>query len=162
MEQVNAVLCVGSGHVAFPCIEYVSRDSSCAVYVISPEVQQLQHISSRLQRPNLTTQIFELESTQHCIQLLEKLVHKWKITCIVALAPEEMQWILAQMCIRMELPLVTASYTSKRIQDLHAAAINANIPILTECGLDPGMVGFNSSHVSFVRSNAFLYMCRIT
>jgi len=46
---------------------------------------------------------------------------------------------LAELCIDVGTPMVTASYVSDAMQTLHARATQANVPILCEMGLDPGM-----------------------
>ena len=51
------------------------------------------------------------------------------------------------LCIKYAVTLVTASYISAEMQELNSAAIEANIPILCEMGLDPGMVRVVSQSV---------------
>ena len=46
---------------------------------------------------------------------------------------------IARCCIEHGKPLVTASYVSEEMKSLHEDAVQANVPILCEMGLDPGM-----------------------
>jgi hypothetical protein len=43
---------------------------------------------------------------------------------------------LAELCIDVGTPMVTASYVSDAMQALHARATQANVPILCATGLD--------------------------
>ena len=43
---------------------------------------------------------------------------------------------LAELCIDVGTPMVTASYVSDAMQALHARATQANVPILCAMGLD--------------------------
>ena len=46
---------------------------------------------------------------------------------------------IARCCIEHGKPLVTASYVGEEMKSLHEDAVQANIPILCEMGVDPGM-----------------------
>ena len=48
---------------------------------------------------------------------------------------------LAELCIDVGTPMVTASYVSDAMQALHARATQANVPILCATGLDLRMDG---------------------
>ena len=59
--------------------------------------------------------------------------------CLVALLPASMHVAIAETCIRTGTSLVTASYISDEMQQLHSRAQAAGICILGEMGLDLGI-----------------------
>ena len=58
---------------------------------------------------------------------------------VVSLLPASMHTLIAELCIESNVNLVTASYVSNEMQQLHEKAKNAGIKILNEIGLDPGL-----------------------
>ena len=58
---------------------------------------------------------------------------------VVSLLPASMHTSIAELCIESNVNLVTASYVSNEMQQLHEKAKNAGIKILNEIGLDPGL-----------------------
>jgi saccharopine dehydrogenase-like NADP-dependent oxidoreductase len=58
---------------------------------------------------------------------------------VVSLLPPTMHILAAKDCIRLGKHLVTASYISDEMKHLHEDALKANVLLLNECGLDPGI-----------------------
>ncbi|MBC7447246.1 MAG: saccharopine dehydrogenase NADP-binding domain-containing protein [Hymenobacteraceae bacterium] len=58
---------------------------------------------------------------------------------VISMLPAAFHLPVAQACVRHRRPLVTASYVSPEIAALDAAARAAGVPLLMECGLDPGL-----------------------
>ncbi|MDP5170485.1 MAG: saccharopine dehydrogenase NADP-binding domain-containing protein [Bacteroidia bacterium] len=58
---------------------------------------------------------------------------------VISMLPAMFHFVVAESCIKHQVPLLTASYVSDEIQKLHEAAVNAGVMILMECGLDPGI-----------------------
>lgn len=58
---------------------------------------------------------------------------------VVSILPANLHPIIAKICINEGVHMVTASYMSNEVKDLHQAAVNAGVTILNEVGLDPGM-----------------------
>ncbi|RYU79024.1 saccharopine dehydrogenase family protein [Hymenobacter persicinus] len=70
-------------------------------------------------------------------ELLEELVPQADI--VISMLPALFHLPVAQACVRHARHLVTASYVSEEIRALDAEARAADILILMECGLDPGL-----------------------
>jgi alpha-aminoadipic semialdehyde synthase len=68
---------------------------------------------------------------------------------VISLLPASMHTSIAELCIDAKVNLVTASYVSNEMQQLHDKAKYAGIKILNEIGLDPGLG--NSFSPSFSR-----------
>jgi saccharopine dehydrogenase-like NADP-dependent oxidoreductase len=58
---------------------------------------------------------------------------------VVSMLPPKMHFEVATACVDFGVHLITASYNTPEIQDLNEKAIEKNIIILMECGLDPGI-----------------------
>ena len=65
---------------------------------------------------------------------------------VISMLPASLHILVAQDCIVYKKDLVTASYVSKEIAALNNAAKEANIILLNEIGLDPGI-----DHMSAMR-----------
>uniref|UniRef100_K3WBC1 Saccharopine dehydrogenase NADP binding domain-containing protein n=1 Tax=Globisporangium ultimum (strain ATCC 200006 / CBS 805.95 / DAOM BR144) TaxID=431595 RepID=K3WBC1_GLOUD len=146
----KVVVCFGAGHVAGPCVEYLLREEKVSLVVaaaVPGEAEQLCTKYAHLIPPQReTTQEQQQELTARTVDVLDEAKDGHVVDelcsiadCVVALVPEPAQVRVAQACIKASTPLVTASYASPAIKQLHKAAKEANIPILCEMGLDPGM-----------------------
>ena len=62
-----------------------------------------------------------------------------KSDLVISMLPPKFHFLVAKDCISFSKNLITASYVSSEIQELDRAAKNANILILNEIGLDPGI-----------------------
>ncbi|MCB0686870.1 MAG: saccharopine dehydrogenase NADP-binding domain-containing protein [Saprospiraceae bacterium] len=58
---------------------------------------------------------------------------------VVSMLPPHMHLIIAQDCLRFGCHLLTASYLSKEMEELHQMAKSRNLLFLNEMGLDPGI-----------------------
>ena len=62
-----------------------------------------------------------------------------KADLVVSMLPAFMHLHVAKDCVRFKKHLVTASYVSKEMQELHEEAVAAGIALVNENGLDPGI-----------------------
>lgn len=58
---------------------------------------------------------------------------------VISLLPPTLHIVAAKDCIKHKKHLVTASYISEEMEQLDAAAKEAGVLLLNECGLDPGI-----------------------
>lgn len=137
----RVVVCFGAGRVAGPLVEYLLRQagvSLCIAAAVPGEAEQLCAKYSHLVRGDtqrLTARVVDVLGDGRVVDELCSAA-----SCVVALVPEPAQIRVAQACVEFSTPLVTASYASPAMKQLHQAATDAKIPILCEMGLDPGMV----------------------
>ena len=66
---------------------------------------------------------------------------------IVSMVPAHMHFPVAKCCVDLKKSMVTASYVSPAVLELHDKATENRSLILMECGLDPGL-----DHMSAMRS----------
>ncbi len=65
---------------------------------------------------------------------------------VISLLPATMHGAVAEHCVSLKRPLVTASYVSAQMRALETRAKAAGVLLLNECGLDPGI-----DHMSAMR-----------
>ena len=70
-------------------------------------------------------------------ELREKYISQSDI--VISMLPPKFHFLVAKSCIKFKKNLITASYVSDQIAGLDSAAKKANILILNEIGLDPGI-----------------------
>jgi len=58
---------------------------------------------------------------------------------VISLLPPHLHLDVAIECVKQKKHLVTASYITKEMQDLHVEALKNGVTLLNECGLDPGI-----------------------
>ncbi len=58
---------------------------------------------------------------------------------VISLLPAEFHLPVAVDCVATGKPLITASYVSPDMYTLHERACQANVLLMNECGLDPGL-----------------------
>ena len=68
---------------------------------------------------------------------------------VISMLPAALHLAVAQACVRHGRHLATASYVSPEIRALHDEAVAADVTLLMECGLDPGL-----DHMSAMRAIA--------
>mgnify|MGYP001160324070 CR=1 FL=1 len=69
-----------------------------------------------------------------------------KADLVISMLPAHMHVSVARECVALHTPMVTASYVSKEMQDLHDEAVKAGVVIMNEIGVDPGI-----DHMSAMR-----------
>lgn len=131
MVQKN-VLIVGAGRVAAPLVEYLHRDKSIGITVACEKTELSENLSHTY--PGVENVYLNAEENT---SLLQDLVEKANV--VVSILPANLHPIVAKACINEGTHMVTASYMSNEVKDLHEAAANAGVTILSEVGLDPGI-----------------------
>ena len=137
----KAIFCLGNGLVASPLVEYLSRDPFQHVKIVSGVLGEAEGMQNRFSRPNIHA--FHLNILTNELEL-KQLIRE--ADCVVSLLPASMHDRIASFCISSQVPMVTASYVSPGMKQLHLQAQKANIPILCELGLDLGV-----DHMSAVK-----------
>ena len=123
---------MGSGLVAKPAIEYLSRQND--VMIVSAVEAEAKNLVKQVGKNNIDLKILNVSDQMDQVEAEIK-----DADVVLSLLPATMHVPIARCCIEHGKPLVTASYVSEEMKSLHEDAVQANIPILCEMGLDPGM-----------------------
>ncbi|GLD99985.1 hypothetical protein PINS_up008713 [Pythium insidiosum] len=133
-EEKRRVVCFGAGLVAAPLVEYLSREPRNEVNIVSAVEGEASRMYRKFNRGNVKPHTVNVVKDRDALGKLCA-----DADCVVSLLPATMHTDVAQHCISHRTPLVTASYISPEMKELHDRAKQAGIPILCELGLDPGM-----------------------
>ncbi|NVJ50464.1 MAG: saccharopine dehydrogenase NADP-binding domain-containing protein [Gammaproteobacteria bacterium] len=125
------ILIFGSGYVAAPVIEYLTRHPENRLTVASNILADAERLASHSEQVTAVT----ADVTND--QAIAELVAEHDI--VISLVPYLFHVAIAKQCIALQKHLVTASYVSADMQQLDTAAREAGILILNEIGLDPGI-----------------------
>lgn len=79
----------------------------------------------------------------------EELTHNSIADCdvVISMLPAFMHLKVAEKCIELKKPMLTASYATPEIKALSEKAIEAGIPIMMELGVDPGIDHMSAMNV---------------
>lgn len=127
----NKVLVLGAGYVSRPTIEYLARDPQTHTTVVSQLRDELDAVE---QRSNVEVLLLDIQRKP---EELEQLISEYDV--VVSLLPYSLHPDVANMCIKHRVSMVTASYVSPAMRELHESAKAADITIMNEVGVDPGI-----------------------
>lgn len=130
MSSTN-ILVLGSGMVARPCVEYLSRSTKNSIVVACRTLVAAQDLIRGLSR----TTAIHLDVTHD--QELENAIAACDV--VVSLVPYTYHAQIIRFAIKHKVNVVTTSYVSPAIKALEEDAKKAGIVIVMEVGVDPGV-----------------------
>nr|CAB3219604.1 alpha-aminoadipic semialdehyde synthase, mitochondrial-like [Phallusia mammillata] len=128
----HKVLLLGSGFVSGPVVEYLTSHKDTAVTVASAVQQELKQMS--LKNKYINPVLLDVNKER---QRLDELVKGHDL--VVSLLPYTLHPDVTTLCIKHHKNMVTASYVSPPMRSLEQSAIDADISIVMEVGVDPGI-----------------------
>ncbi|KAI8889066.1 hypothetical protein K501DRAFT_209009 [Backusella circina FSU 941] len=131
LAQKKTVLLLGSGMVAAPLVEHLSKRPDVNIVIASNVLEEAKKLVS--QYPNTESASLDISDSQRLSSLVQK------SDVVVSLVPAFLHTKVAEICINEKKHMVTASYVSPEMQKLDIEAKNADILIMNEVGLDPGI-----------------------
>ncbi len=134
---MKSVLILGSGMVAGPIIEYLLEKNYRLTVASINEKRAIQLLNNH---PNGKFVYWDAEDDKG----LHGLVKEHDLT--VSLLPYKFHVMVAQICLQHQKHMVTTSYVKPEMQDLHKEAVDNNVLLLNEIGVDPGI-----DHMSAMR-----------
>ncbi|GAA5864875.1 hypothetical protein JCM1840_004934 [Sporobolomyces johnsonii] len=129
-QRKKAVL-LGAGLVAGPAVRTLASKENLDVVLASNDLAAAQKLAS--QYSNVAA--VHLDASDKVA--LRKLIAGSDV--VLSLLPAPLHVDVAKLCIECKVSLVTASYTSPEMAQLHEQAQRAGIVLLNELGLDPGI-----------------------
>lgn len=131
-------LVLGAGLVARPLVQYLLADETISVTVASRTVEKADKLISNHPRGQaLCLQADDLQS-------LENLIEGHDLA--ISLLPAPLHPVVADLCVKHQKHMVTTSYLSDAMRELDEPARKAEVMILNEIGVDPGI-----DHMSAMR-----------
>ncbi|KAM6937642.1 alpha-aminoadipic semialdehyde synthase, mitochondrial [Xenentodon cancila] len=129
---MKRVLLLGSGYVSGPVVEYLTRDEKTQVTVASMLLRQAEELAAKY--PNTIPVTLDVSSQEGHVESLVK-----DHDLVISMLPYAFHPLIAKLCIKSKVNMVTASYTSPAMKELQSSVEEAGITIVNEMGLDPGI-----------------------
>lgn len=130
-KQKKKILLLGSGFVARPAAEYLSRRPENDLTVACRTLEKAQQLAQGL--PNTVAISLDVEDTN----ALEPIVADHDL--VISLIPYTHHANVIKAAIKGKTHVVTTSYVSPSMLELDEAAKKAGIVVMNEIGLDPGI-----------------------
>ena len=131
---MKKILILGAGLSTNNLIEYLLKNSDEYGWKIT-----VGDISEEMARakvnghPNGSSKVFDINDP----------LESWRTIAendvVISMLPAHLHHLVADKCLDLRKPMLTASYATKEINDLEEKANKAGIPIMMELGLDPGI-----------------------
>ncbi|KAJ7212239.1 Saccharopine dehydrogenase-domain-containing protein [Mycena pura] len=125
------VLLLGSGMVAGPAVEEIARRGDVQLLIASNSYVEAHKLAGNY--TNVEYQVIDIKEKHSYEQLIEE------ADVVISLLPASLHALVAQYCIKHRKHMVTASYISPAMRALHDQAVDADVLLLNEIGLDPGI-----------------------
>ncbi|KAJ3534969.1 hypothetical protein NM688_g7045 [Phlebia brevispora] len=125
------VLMFGSGMVAGPAINEIVRRGDVQLTVASNVLQEAERLTQG--QESASAVFVDMNNHEQVTRLVEQ------ADLVVSLLPVPLHPAVADLCVMHRKHLVTASYISPAMRSLHADAVAADVVLLNEVGLDPGI-----------------------
>nr|XP_024367705.1 alpha-aminoadipic semialdehyde synthase-like isoform X2 [Physcomitrium patens]XP_024367706.1 alpha-aminoadipic semialdehyde synthase-like isoform X2 [Physcomitrium patens]XP_024367707.1 alpha-aminoadipic semialdehyde synthase-like isoform X2 [Physcomitrium patens]XP_024367708.1 alpha-aminoadipic semialdehyde synthase-like isoform X2 [Physcomitrium patens] len=175
LEKNYQVLILGAGRMCEPAVRHLTStkrrfrfreasyvdnglvDECVSVVVASLYIEDAQRVVAGV--PNASAIELDTSDTQNLGDCVSK------ANVVISLLPADLHLPVATACIKFKKHLVTASYVSEAMQALDKMAKEADVTLLCEMGLDPGidhlmaMKMIDSAHKRGGRVQSFVSYC---
>ncbi|XP_067906160.1 alpha-aminoadipic semialdehyde synthase, mitochondrial-like [Heterodontus francisci] len=132
MSAKGRVLLLGAGYVSGPVLDYITRDTDIEVTVASVLEDQLEKLTSKYS--HTTPVILDVKKDGDKLSSLVK-----SHDLVISLLPGLYHPMVMKECINQKVNMITASYQSPEMNEMHQSVLDAGITIVNEIGLDPGI-----------------------
>jgi len=134
---MKKVLILGAGLVSKPMVEYLLEEGFEVIIATRTKEKADKLLGGHKNGRSLAWMTDDMVT-------LNAMVRDSDLT--VSLLPYKYHVDVAKLCLKHRKPLVTTSYVSPAMQELHDEAVKAGVILLNEAGLDPGI-----DHMSAMR-----------
>jgi saccharopine dehydrogenase-like NADP-dependent oxidoreductase len=127
---MSSILILGAGRSSSALISYLLQFGARNGIEVTVGDVSLQAARERTSGPAIEFDINNKEASRNAIS---------KATVVVSLIPAHLHVNVAKICLDTGTHLLTASYVSDEMKNLHEASNSRSLLFLNECGLDPGI-----------------------
>ncbi len=128
------ILLIGAGRSVQSLVDYIAEHLLPKAYTLTVAEKDVNRAEKMVQGlPNTTVAYLDVAEREKLSVLIDK------ADLVISMLPAFMHLPIAEVCVRLEKTLLTASYVSPEINALHEEALQKDILIMMECGLDPGI-----------------------
>ncbi|KAG1903451.1 Saccharopine dehydrogenase-domain-containing protein [Suillus fuscotomentosus] len=125
------VLMLGSGMVAGPAVQEICKRSDVEIIVAGNVRSETEDLTRKFS--NAKAAYLDVHDAAEMARLIQG------ADVVISLLPVPFHPAVAELCIQHRKHLVTASYISPAMRTLHERAQSADVLLLNEIGLDPGI-----------------------
>lgn len=133
-NQMTNILVFGAGKSSSYLIRYLLEQSAKYFWQITVADAQINAALERIGDHSFGSAV-QLDIHEEILR--KRLISNANI--VISLLPPALHYIVAKDCLELKKNLVTASYVSDQIKELHTEARNAGLLFMNEIGLDPGI-----------------------
>jgi saccharopine dehydrogenase-like NADP-dependent oxidoreductase len=131
---MRRILIIGAGRSASSLIRYLlSKSESENLHLIVADLSLVLAEKKTQQHPNATAMALDIYNTEERKAAIEN------ASIVISMLPAHLHIEIAKDCLQFKKHLVTASYISDAMQELHLEARANNLIFMNEIGLDPGI-----------------------
>lgn len=128
---MKRVLVLGAGLVVKPLLDYLLERPDVELHLATLNIDRARQLLQG--RPNAVA--LQINATNEA-QLVPAVA---KADCVISLLPADQHVQIAHACLDAGVHLITTSYVSQAMRDLHERAMARGVLLLNETGLDPGI-----------------------
>ena len=132
---MTSVLLIGAGLSTQSLVPYLKKMINTHDISLRVVDQDVRLAASRVGEPVSNCSFGALDIRQ--IDALESEVRQADVT--ISMVPAHMHLSIAKACLKYNSHLLTASYLTPEMEDLHDQVKKEDLVFLSECGLDPGI-----------------------
>ncbi|KAI8093702.1 Saccharopine dehydrogenase-domain-containing protein [Halteromyces radiatus] len=130
-KDKKKVLLLGSGMVAGPLVNHLTKRSDVEMVVASNMIQEAQALVAN--KSNAQAVTLDISNQAQLSTMISK------ADVVVSFVPAFLHANVAKLCVEQRKHMVTASYVSPEMQALDQQAQQSDVLIMNEVGLDPGI-----------------------
>ncbi len=131
---MKSILLIGAGRSASTLIEYLLQNSEKENWKITVAELSLELALSKIKgHKNACALLFDINNEE------QRKLEVQKADLVISMLPAHMHIAVAKDCVRYKKHMVTASYVSSEMQELNQEALIADITLMNEIGVDPGI-----------------------
>ena len=127
----NKILILGAGLVAKPCVRYLLNIQDFKIGLADADYQKAMHIIG----DSSNGKAYKIDASD--VVELKKIISEYDI--IVSLLPWTLHPIIAEISLKLNKHMFTASYASEALKKFDKEAKSKELLFMNELGLDPGL-----------------------
>lgn len=128
---MKKILLLGAGLVTRPLVRYLLDQPNFQLTVASRTVAKAEQLIDK--HPRGVARAIDVTRENALLEVVPA------ADLVISLLPYVYHVQVAKLCVEYRKHLVTTSYVSPKMQELHEAALKAKVLLLNEIGLDPGI-----------------------
>jgi len=133
-SQMTQILVLGAGRSATSLIDYLLANTQALQWELVVADKSLELAQQKVNGHTRGRAVaFDLNHENEVSRLIKE------ATLVISLLPARFHPTVGRICLQFGKSLLTASYVSPQMQELHEDVVSRGLLFLNECGLDPGL-----------------------